>query len=143
GLIASSLPPCAGRLPPAVPRNAAQDQVWTAIPVGTSSTHVFPGESGISFPDRSLKTVRSETFGRLHVPSITWPFRHTYAFPLPVGITSGETTPFTSLTGPCLVFTIWMTTFFAETCSPFSSMCGTVPCDRSHVPPCHFQKTSE
>src|SRR5205085_4021113 len=101
--------------------------------------HVFPGWSGISSPERSSKTVTSETLGRFHAPSMQCPFRQTYALPLPVGITSGETTPFTSLTGPCFVSTTWMTTFFAETWSPFSRVCGTVPWERSHFPPCHFQ----
>src|SRR3954454_6417968 len=109
-------------------RNApTATQVVTAMPAGTSSTQVFPGWSGISSPDRSSKTVRSETFGRFQLPWMQWPFRHTYALPPPVGITSGETTPFTSLTGPCFVFTTWITTFFAETWSPFSKVWGTVP----------------
>src|SRR5438132_14406358 len=58
---------------------------------------------------------------------------------------SGEAFPSTSFWPGYVIFTTCTTTFFAETCWPLSTVCGTVPWKRSHTPRCwlHRQYTSE
>src|SRR5689334_19105315 len=75
---------------------------------------------------------------------MTLPLRNTYAVPEPTVIASGEVTPLASFTFVSFNLTTWTTTFFAETCVPSESVCGTVPWKRSQafVEELHFQYTS-
>jgi hypothetical protein len=55
------------------------------------------------------------------------------ARPLPTWFTSGDGFPAASRIELSLTSTISTTTFVADTREPSSSVCGTVPCARSHA----------
>src|SRR5262249_30507476 len=112
---------CAGGT---APDQWPKDTWWSE---GYSSTHVLPGARGITFPCLSLKTVMSSRPVRDHVPTITLPSRSTYALPCPTTWANGEATPLTSWIVLIVTLTTCTTTFFARTCAPLLSVCGTVP----------------